>query len=139
MNMQEHFKLSDSDFKNQLVSCTLDPILFTHEAHIRLAWINIKENGIEKADELIQKQIIDFVEFVGARDKYNKTVTIAAMKVVYHFILKSKADNFMSFINEFPRLNNNFKELLGSHYSFDIFKSDDARNNYLEPDLMPFD
>lgn len=79
-----------------------------------------------------------FVAFVGAKDKYHKTLTIAAMRAVYHFMLKSNSDNFINFIADFPQLKHKFKELMESHYSFDIFSSDKAKVEFLEPDLSPF-
>jgi hypothetical protein len=81
----------------------------------------------------------NYVASLGAKDKYNKTVTIAAVKAVYHFMLKSKADNFQVFISENQKLKTNFKELLNTHYSTDIFKSTKAKKEFLEPELLPFD
>lgn len=136
--MQNHFRLSDAEFISQFIRCELNPADFSHEAHLRLAWINVNEYGIQKGEMEIQDQLKAFVDFVGAKDKYNKTVTIAAIKLVHHFMLKSSSDNFKDFIAEFPRLKSSFKELLDSHYSFDIFNSDLAKKEYLEPDLHPF-
>jgi hypothetical protein len=108
-------------------------------AHLRLAWINIVRYGIEKAEENIQSQLQKFVAHVGAKEKYNTTLTIAATKAVYHFKLKSKSDNFKGFIAEFPRLKTNFKDLMASHYGFDIYHSEKAKTAFLEPDILPFD
>lgn len=137
--MEKHFELSDSDFENKFINCELNPSDFTHEAHLRLAWINIKKYGIKQAEKNIQIGLKNFVEFVGAKDKYNVTLTLAAIKAVYHFMLKSKSDNFKNFITEFPRLKNNFKDLMSCHYGFDIYNSDKAKTEFLEPDLIPFD
>ncbi|HNP66977.1 MAG TPA: hypothetical protein PKH16_03645 [Aequorivita sp.] len=137
--MEKHFELSDSDFENKFINCELNPSDFTHEAHLRLAWINIKKYGIKQAEKNIQIGLKNFVEFVGAKDKYNVTLTLAAIKAVYHFMLKSKSDNFKNFITEFPRLKNNFKDLMSCHYGFDIYNSDKAKTEFLEPDLVPFD
>lgn len=137
--MENHFYLSDSDFEHQFMSCELSPSDFTHEAHLRLAWINITKYGIKQAEKNIQNQLERFVKFVGAKDKYNMTLTLASVKVVYHFILKSESDNFKDFIAEFPRIKYNFKTLLNSHYGFDIYNSEKAKREYLEPDLIPFD
>ncbi len=137
--MSTHYNLSDTEFLSQFSSCQFNPSDFSHEAHLRLAWININRFGIKQAEINIQKQLQDFVEFVGAKDKYNKTLTIAAIKAVYHFMLKSKSNNFKDFIQEFPRLKSQFKELMLSHYSFDIFNSVQAKSEFLEPDLIPFD
>jgi len=137
--MENHFELTDCDFEKKFIRCELNPSNFTHEAHLRLAWINIKKYGIKQAEKNIQNQLQKFVEFVGAKDKYNMTLTLAAIKAVYHFILKSNADNFKDFIAEFPRLKYNFKELMDCHYGFDIYNSEKAKTEFLEPDLVPFD
>jgi len=137
--MENHFDLSDSDFEKKFISCGLNPSDFTHEAHLRLAWININKYGIKQAEINIQNQLQIFVEFVGAKDKYNMTLTLAAIKAVYHFILKSNSDNFKDFITEFPRLKYNFKELMDCHYGFDIYNSEKAKTQFLEADLVPFD
>ncbi|OIQ22364.1 hypothetical protein [Lacinutrix sp. MedPE-SW] len=137
--MEKHFELSDSVFEKEFINCKLNPSHFTHEAHLRLAWINIKKYGIKQAEKNIQIGLKNFVEFVGAKDKYNVTLTLAAIKAVYHFMRKSKSDNFKNFIAEFPRLKNNFKDLMSYHYGFDIYNSDKAKTKFLEPDLVPFD
>jgi hypothetical protein len=40
-----HFSLTDIEFENQFENGTLKPELFSHEAHVRLAWIHIKKYG----------------------------------------------------------------------------------------------
>lgn len=137
--MEKHFELTDEVFRNQFTQCTLNPKIFSHEAHLRLAWININDHGIKKAENKIQIQLQNFVEFVGAKDKYNKTLTIVATKAVNHFMNQSKSDNFKDFIVEFPQLKSNFKQLIDSHYSFDIFNSEKAKTEFLAPDLLTFD
>ena len=136
--MDSHLELSDECFEEQFQNCTLDPALFNHEAHLRLAWIHVRKYGAEKAIENITSQLFSFVVSVGAMQKYNKTITIAAIRAVNHFINKSDADNFADFIQDCPRLKYNFKELMSYHYRVDIFKSELAKSQYLEPDLLPF-
>lgn len=137
--MENHFELTDIEFERQFANCALDPSIFNHEAHLRLAWIHIYTYGIEQAEKNIQVQLEKYVDYVGEKDKFNTTLTIVAIKVVHHFMLKSNADNFTDFIVEFPQLKNNFKQLIESHYSFDIFNSEKAKTRFLEPDLLAFD
>lgn len=137
--MEKHLELSDSEFEHQFINCALRPSDFTHEAHLRLAWINVRQYGIEQAEERVQLHLKNFVEFVGETNKYNTTLTIAAIKAIYHFMRKSDSETFKDFIAEFPRLKNNFKELMASHYGFDIYNSELAKKKFLEPDLLPFD
>jgi hypothetical protein len=136
--MSIHFDLTDAEFELAFKERTLDPTLFTHEAHLRLAWIHVRQYGVEHAIENINQQLLQFVDYVGARDKFNKTVTVAAIRAVNHFINKSKSESFADFIQEFPRLKYNFKELLAFHYGYEIFKSEKAKKEYIEPDLLPF-
>ncbi|ASS50181.1 MAG: hypothetical protein A3D31_11470 [Candidatus Fluviicola riflensis] len=137
--METHFDLTDQAFIQQFEACALNPELFTHEAHLRLAWIHLNQYGEIVAIENVSKQLLNYVIFLGARDKYNQTLTTAAVKAVFHFINKSASDNFKDFIAEFPRLKFNFKELMEQHYTFDIFNSDEAKHVFLEPDLAFFD
>ena len=136
--MKNHFILNDSEFEKAFESCSLDPSLFSHEAHVRLAWIHINKYGIDKAEKNIQKQLQKFVLHVGAKDKYHKTITIVAIKAVNHFIKQSNTDSFINFIEEFQQLKTNFKTLINSHYSIDVFNSEFAKVNFLKPDLIPF-
>lgn len=137
--MEKHYNLSDQEFERQFENCQLDPADFSHEAHLRLAWIHLDKYGKERAEENIQTQLQKFVSHAGAKDKYNATLTLAAIKAVYHFKSKSKVTHFQDFIVAFPQLKNNFKELMKLHYSFDIFNSKNAKKRFLEPDVSPFD
>ncbi|MDY8137436.1 hypothetical protein [Aquimarina sp. 2201CG5-10] len=136
--MQNHFDLSDPIFEQQFANCQLDPTLFSHEAHLRLAWIHIDKYGIRKAVENIGSQLKKFVVHVRATDKYHQTITITAIQAVNHFMKQSKSDNFKDFIIEFPQLKNDFKSLINSHYTMDVFNSEVARKEYIKPDLIPF-
>ena len=133
-----HTQFSDSEFITQFEDCTLNPEIFSHEAHLRLAWIHIRKYGVELATMNIQHQLLKFVESVGERGKYNKTLTITAVLMVNHFLQHSNASEFSEFILEFPRLKTDFKGLINSHYSFDIFNSKKAKSQFVEPDLLPF-
>jgi hypothetical protein len=137
--MELHHTLSDAEFESQFKACALDPAIFTHEAHLRLAWIHIRQYGIEQAIENVNAQLLRFVAHLGAADKFNKTVTVAALHAVHHFIKRSAAEDFQGFIQEFPRLRTDFRALMSAHYAFDIFKSERAKSEYLQPDLLPFD
>jgi hypothetical protein len=137
--MENHFSLSDVEFEKQFESATFDPKLFNHEAHIRLAWIHLRKYGIERAVVNVRKQLIEFVEILGAKDKYNETVTVAAIKTVNHFMKRSDTNNFKEFVDENPRLKFQFKELLSFHYRTNVFISELAKKEFLEPDLLPFD
>lgn len=137
--MEKHFELSNTEFIQQFEDCTLNPELFTHEAHLRLAWIYIQKYGIETAIEVIRKQIQEYAISLGASEKYHETITVASIKAVSFFIKKSESKTFESFINENKQLKTNFKQLLATHYTTDIFNSESAKKDFLESELDPFE
>lgn len=137
--MKNHLNLSDSEFSEQFSSCSLPPDLFTHEAHIRLAWINIREHRIDGAIDKTREQIQNFVRHVGAEDKYHETITVAGVRVVYHFFLRDPDLDFQEFIAKHRRLVNSFSDLLNAHYDADIFGLERAKKDFVEPDKLPFD
>jgi hypothetical protein len=57
---------------------------------------------------------------------------------VYHFTQKSQSSTFTDFIQKFPKLKFNFKELLRKHYEADIFRLEYTKHEFMEPDLLPF-
>lgn len=137
--MEQHYTLTDAEFEWQFASAKLDPAVFSHEAHLRLAWIHLNQYGLERAIEHITEQLRNYTKVVGAADKYNETVTIAAIHAVNHFKMRSGCSDFASFISENGRLKTNLRDLMHSHYRTDIFKSVSAKAIFLEPELLPFD
>ena len=136
--MEEHWKLTDGEFERQFESCTLPDSLFTHEAHLRLAWIHIQKYGPAQAELNLCSQIQQYATSLGGADKFHKTVTVAAIRAINHFISRSKSIQFEVFLKEFPRLKNDFKGLMDAHYSFNIFAHEKARIEFVEPDMVDF-
>jgi hypothetical protein len=137
--MELHFHLTDKAFEEQFASASLSPNLFTHEAHIRLAWIHITRYGEAQAISNICAQLQYYVQCLGAADKYNHTLTVAAVKAVAHFIKRCNHPVFIPFMEASPRLKYNFKDLMLAHYHTDIFHDAIAKKIFLEPELLPFD
>ena len=136
--MKNNRELSDMQFELAFAHAQLDPESFTHLAHLRLAWIHINKYGLETAIQNIRQQLKGYVIKLGEENKYNETLTVAAINAVYHFMLKSDVHTFKAFISQNEVLIYNFKELLLSHYSINILESEIASKKYIEPDLVPF-
>lgn len=136
--MEAHRQLTDREFEDQFSNGEFPAAWFSHEAHLRLAWIHLDQYGLAGAMHTIPLQIQRFVAALGASDKYNHTVTLAAIQAVHHFRQKATSSTFEELIAEFPRLKYNFQDLLAAHYSYDLFHSTAARTQYQAPDLLPF-
>ena len=136
--MEKHYQFTDQGLLLAMENSALDPKLFSHEAHLRWGWLLLEYNSLEEAINKACTQLKQYTTHLGAFDKYNETVTIAAMRAIHHFRLKSEADNFMDFIVDCSRLKTSFKELMDAHYSENIFNSVLAKKQYLQPDKAPF-
>lgn len=135
--MEAHHKLSDYELEVQFGLCTLPKALFTHETHLRLAWINITKYGMNNAIINLCAQIKNYARSLGYAEKFNQTLTVAAVKTVNHFIQKSVSNTFQEFITEFPQLKNGFKSLLDEQYGFDFLNTEAAKVEFLDLDLLP--
>lgn len=138
MIAKNHTHYSDEEFERLFESYKLKPGMFSHEAHLRLAYIHIKKYGRSQAEINMCAQIKGYAESLGVFDKFNKTVTIAAVKVMDHFMNKAKSKSFPDLMKEYPRLLTNFRDLLSQHYGFNVFADKRAKQEYIEPDLVPF-
>ena len=138
MIIKDHTQLSDEDYERQFERCTFKPRLFTHEAHLRLAYIHIRKYGLAQAEKNMADQIKQFADYYGASEKFNKTVTIAAVKAMNHFMNKATSDGFFNMMKEFPQLSTNFKGILRQHYSFNVFSDPRAKKDFILPDLLSF-
>lgn len=136
--MATHYQLTDSEFESAFREGTLSPELFDHEAHLRLAWIHVRAYGWEQAICNICSQLKAFTIKAGAAHKYHHTLTIAAIKTVHHFMQKSRSESFRDFVVEFPRLRTHFRDLIFAHYSRDIFTDAQAKQFWVEPDLLAY-
>ena len=114
--------LNDEELLRQIEDCTLEPSLFTHEVLLRLSWILIRKYGFKEAVTKnceIKEQY--YIKALNSK-KFNVTLTKAYTEILYHFMEKSKTNDFEKLLREFPRLKYNFKDLVRTHYGYDILK-----------------
>lgn len=128
----------DKAFLEQVAQGTLPVTLFTHKAHIRLAWLLLRENSPEVAIAKAAAGIQALVRENNITGKFHMTITGAAVEIVWSFQKNSDASEFDHFLKENPKLLTHFKDLLSQHYSEKLLKSEKATRCFLEPDLREF-
>ncbi|MDX9751099.1 MAG: hypothetical protein RBT71_08485 [Flavobacteriales bacterium] len=136
--LEPHRQLADADFILQFTECRLPPEHFTHEAHLRLAWVHLTQVGLQRAITRVRADLRRYTRHVGAEAKYHDTLTTAAVHAVDHFQRQRPMGDFASFIEAHPALMTNFKGLLATHYDPELLATAEARANYVAPDRQPF-
>ncbi|WP_111708641.1 hypothetical protein [Lutibacter citreus] len=116
-------ELSDNELLENIIDCSLSPTYLTHEVLLRLSYILIKKYGIEEA---INKNIEikeNYYKNALHNDKFNYTLTKAYTEILYYFIQNTtKNASFEKILRDFPRLRYNFKNLVKTHYGYNILK-----------------
>lgn len=137
--MEKHYRFSDEVYEQKFRDCKFPPLYFSHEAHLRLAYIHLKKYGLKQSIDNMCKQIYDFAIKYGATMKFNATVTFASLNIMNQYINKSESKSFPDLMKEFPLLLKDFKGVIKQYYSGDIFRSPEAKTNIIQPDLESFE
>jgi hypothetical protein len=126
---QDHRQLSDQDFINQLENECLDPELFSHEAHLRAAWLYLNRTDAANAIACISK-VIRAMDPSGT--KYHHTITVAFALLILIEMRQNPADSWEECFAANPGLCTG-KRLLSSFYSDDILANGLSRSVFIPP------
>jgi hypothetical protein len=129
----------DKQFIARFESLMLEPDTFDHKAHLRLAFVCIRQDGVEPAVKRVERGIRAFAEHFGARDKYHQTITEALVRVIGLRLTHQPVPDWQSFLELNQDLVNQAKEVLLQHYSPERLFSAEARSRFLEPDRLPLE
>ena len=135
---EKHQLLTDLEFEDQFKNCTLAPILFTHEAHLRLTYIYITKYGLKKAIKNLCVQIENFDKKFGDGHKFNAEITAVSAEVVNYFINKDKALDFKGLLEEFPKLKDNFLSLVKAYNKRKVLNDPNRVELVIEPNNLIF-
>jgi len=106
---------------------------FHHRDHLRLAWVQIRRLGLDEASEVVTTGIRRFAAHHGSADRYNDTMTRFWLRVVGLGIIRHPELGFEDLLAAEPHLLD--KGLPFRHWSRERMASDEARRQWVEPDL----
>jgi hypothetical protein len=109
---------------------------FGHSEHLELAWLYVQRAELGTAEAWMQCAIKHIAAAHGTPGKYHETLTLMWARVVAAHARLSDARDFEMFIGENPTLLD--RSLPSHHFSDPLLWSDQARRQWVEPDLAPF-
>lgn len=115
-------EMNNIELLDQFEKGTLNPAYYNHEVMLRIAWILIQKYGLEVGTKKNCELKKSYFENVLENDKFNLTLTKAYSEILYHFMQQSTSEDFDTLLLEFPRLKYSFKQLVKTHYGYDILK-----------------
>lgn len=137
VSRSERQEQSDEDFLASVENATHPGEAFNHRAHLRLAWLCLREQqsleaGLGRIRELIQS----YATALGAPGKYHETVTRAWAVLVWSAARQTpRAGTFEALLEAHPELRD--ARRLSSHYTEARLHSPEAKASWVPPDVRP--
>jgi hypothetical protein len=128
---------NDREFRAAFEAGAFAPADFSHRAHVRLAYVYIAESDATQALEPMRGALLTFLRHHGIpASKYHATLTRAWILAVDHFMHRSPGSTSADdFIARNPLLLDT--RIMLTHYSAELLFSDQARAEFVEPNLDP--
>jgi hypothetical protein len=124
--------MTDQEFLRSLENCELPERDFGHVAHVRAAYLYLKEHDFAVALELIRRAIRNYTQHLGKPDRYHETITVAYLSLIQqHLCERGDAGGWPAFARENAQL---FQpDLLLRFYSRAQLDSEIARRIFVLP------
>ena len=128
--------LSDPDYLAAFDAGSLPPRLWTHYAHIRMAWLVLRELPFPLAVKRIRSGILNYnTVALGRPEAYHESITLCYAHLIAGVVQKDQP--WPDFVAANPDLFGSSKPFLGRFYSQDKLFSDEARQQFVLPDRVP--
>ena len=127
--------MTDEAFARAFEAGAVTPEEFDHAAHLRVAWVYLREAGsADAALPRMRDAIQRFAAAAGAAQKYHETITVVWMRVLEGAGAQvPRPCELTELLRQRPELAD--KNLPMKYYSRERLFSEDARERYVPPDL----
>ena len=135
--------MSDDEFLIAFERCTLYRSQWTHEAHIRMAWLYLARYSVSESIERARigiRSLNSFFQSIACglgqetRDGYHDTITVAFVRLIASRF--NKNESYLEFRERNLDLLDRTLTALLHFYSKDRLHSVAAKEQFIEPDLL---
>ena len=127
--------MNDDELVNALEKGTLEPSLFTHEAHVRAAWHCLRQAPFPEALLRFSRALRRFATQQGQASKYHETITVASAALIAERMYETPSLEWEAFAVRHPDLFVRQPSILTSYYTPEMLASQRARTTFVLPDL----
>jgi len=121
---------------SRLESLSLSNSEFHHRQHLELAFWYLQSKGTEAGSQAIIRAIETFAKHLGHAEKFHQTITLCWIRLVAAAIAAADCyETPNALISKHPELLD--KHLPLRFYSRDVLFSDQARTQWVDPDIEP--
>ena len=117
----------------------VDPETFDHAAHVYVGWELVTTYSLEEAIHRFTDALKRLTRSLNIEGKYHETITWYFMILIAERQSTAPAASWDAFVAANPDLLDDSKTLLESHYSSERLWSEQARHQFLLPDISGSD
>ncbi|GHF12635.1 hypothetical protein GCM10017044_03250 [Kordiimonas sediminis] len=135
-SFQDAAILMGADFMEAFEDMTLALESFSHEQHVRLAYVYLEAMPLARAVEAYTTGLKALTVKHGLTDKYHETISWFFMVLINERMERAGGyDSFAAFKSDNPDLFEKDSGILGRYYPPDVLTTDYARRVFILPSL----
>ena len=128
-------RTDDEAFLAAFETCTLDPALFDHRSHLRLALLHLQAQGLGATATTLPRRIQRYATHLGAPEKFHATLTHALLELVQkRLTLMPPGTPWEAVLAAHPDLERDALALVHERHSQAQLATAEARQRALPPD-----
>jgi hypothetical protein len=128
---------TDAEFLAAFEDTTLPRPEWTHAAHLRMAYLYLRDRSLEQALPRICDGIRKYNAAQGNFTGYNECVTVAFARIVAARLAADPSPTFDAFAQANPDLFAEGIGLLLRYYGYPVWKNPESRERFIEPEVLP--
>ncbi len=126
--------MTDAEFLKDFEKQGISRECWTHEAHVRVAWIYLSKYPFEEAMSRIRERIQQLNSVIGARVGYHETITRAYLLLVNQARQEAAGASYDEFKAAHAALLERGLLALDLYYSREWLMTEEAKGTFIEPD-----
>ena len=126
--------MTDRELIEAYETCTLDPDLFHHRQHVRVAWICLREAPLVAALTRFVESLRRFATSAGSPGLYHETITFAFVFLIHQRMQTHSKETFEEFAAANADLFSWKPSVLDRYYTPETLGSELARRTFVMPD-----
>lgn len=128
--------MTHHDFLKAFEECSLTECQWTHQAHVRMAWLYLRQQPLTEVIPVVRDGIQRYNASLRKPLAYHETITQAFLRIISHRMQsRDDQDTFEEFCIENPDLLDRELTVLLTHYQKETLFSPAARETFVNPDL----
>lgn len=124
--------MADDEFLAAFEACAIPKADWTHEAHVRMAWLYLTRLPFEEARERVCAGIQRYNASLGGTG-YHDTITVACVRLIAARM--RGGEPYPAFRDRCPELFDRTLAVLRRHYTAERLRSPAAKEAFIESDL----